>query len=189
VAASPSTEPTPGERVGLARALLSHGRYERLAALGALTCLASLPLPWYQVRFANRFQKSGLGSFGFAEAALIITVGAALVLLVQVGRGRRPPLPLHEGTLLAAAGTWAAGIVGFLMLDRPSATIIHFPVDYGLSYGIFFALGGAATLALAGLRIRHAELGREQVTRPPEAARSPTSASPPRSPRSPSPPP
>ena len=180
------------ERVGIARALLSHGRYERLAALGALTCLASLPLPWYHVRFASRFEKSGLGSFGFAEAALIITVGAALVLLIQVGRGRRPPMPLREGTLLAAAGTWAAVIVGFLMLDRPSATIFVFPVDYGLSYGIFFALGGAATLALAGLRIRHAELGRETeapLTAEGEAARSPTSASPSRSPRSPSPPP
>jgi hypothetical protein len=173
----------------LARALPSLGRYERIAALGALTCLASLALPWYHVRFANRFEKSGLGSFGFAEAALIITVLAALFLLVQVGRGRRPPMPLHEGTLLAVAGTWAAVIVGFLMLDRPSATIFDFPIDYGLSYGIFFALGGAATLALTGLRIRHTELGREQVTRQPKADRSPTSASPSQSPRSPSPPP
>jgi hypothetical protein len=186
VAENPSTDPPGGNRIGVARALLSLGRDERLAALGALTCLASLVLPWYHVRFASRFDKSGLGSFGFAEAALIITIVAALVLLVQVGRGRRPPLPLHEGTLLAAAGIWSALLVGFLMLDRPSTTIGDFPIDFALSYGVFFALGGAAAMALAGLRIRHSELGREaaaKLTREAEAARNPTSASPTRSPR------
>ena len=186
MADSPSTESAAGERIGVAQALRSLGRYERFAALGALTCLVSLLLPWYHVRFATRLDRSGLGSFGFAEAALIITVAAALVLLVQVGRGRRPPLPLHEGTLLIVAGIWSAVIVGYLMLDRPSATIADFPINFGLSYGVFFAMGGAATMALAGLRIRHAELGDEAAARlsqEEQAARSPTSASPTRSPR------
>jgi hypothetical protein len=186
VADNPSTEPRAGERVGVARALRRLGRDERFAALGAVICFASLALPWYHVRFASRFDKSGFGSFGFAEAALIITVLAALFLLVQVGRGRRPPMPLHEGTLLAAAGIWAGLIVGYMMLDRPTATIADFPIDFGLSYGVFFALGGAATLALAGLRIRHAERLREaagSVTPEAEAGRTPTSASPTRSPR------
>jgi hypothetical protein len=182
VDASRSTE----QPQGAVQALLSLGRYERLAALGALVCLASLPLPWYRVRFASRFAKSGFGSFGFAEAALLITVGAALILLVEVGRGRRPPLPLHEGTLLAGAGVWSAGIVGFLMIDRPATTIRGIPTDYALSFGIFFAMAGAVMMAVAGVRIRHSELSREAtapITRGEEAARSPTSASRTRSPR------
>ena len=176
-------------RLGALRALLSLGRYERMAALGAAVCLASLPMPWYRVRFATRFAKSGFGSFGFAEAALLITIGAALVLLVEVGRRRRPPLPLHEGTLIAVAGVWSAICVGYLMIDRPETTISDLPADYGLSYGIFVALGGAVTMAVAGWRIRHSELSREaagRITRAEEAARNPTSASPTRSPRSPS---
>ncbi len=163
------------------------GRFERLAAIGAIACLASLPLPWYKLQFAGGLGKSGLGSFGFAEAALIITLLAALTLLVRVGGGRRPPLPLHEGTLLAAAGIWSAAIVGYLMLDRPTAVFADFPTDYGLGYGIFVALGGAVVLALAGLRIRRDELARQAAasnSRVDRGARSPTSSSPPRSARS-----
>ena len=183
--ASRSTEKPEGALA----ALLAPGRYERLAVLGGLICIASLPMPWYRVRFASRFAKSGFGSFGFAEAALLITVGAALILLIEVGRGRRPPLPFHDGTLVLVAGVWSAGIVGFLMLDRPSTTISDLPTDFGLSYGIFVAMAGAVTMAFAGWRIRHSELSSEaaaRLTREAEAARSPTSASPTRSPRSPS---
>ena len=90
----------------------------------------------------------------------MITLAAALTLLVRVGGGRRPPLPLHEGTLLAASGIWSAAIVGYLMFDRPTAVFADFPTDYRLGYGIFVALGGAVLLALAGLRIRRDELAR-----------------------------
>jgi hypothetical protein len=183
VAASPSTE-----HPGALRSLLRLGGFERLAALGAIACLASLPLPWYELRFAAGLGKSGLGSFGFAEAALIITLLAALTLLVRVGGGRRPPLPLHEGTLLAAAGIWSAAIVGYLMLDRPTAVFADFPTDYRLGYGIFVALGGAVVLALAGLRIRRDELARQAATptwaKVNREDRSPNAPSPPRSARS-----
>ncbi len=172
------------------RALSRLGRFERFAALGAVICAASLALPWYEPRFTNGLGKSALGRFGFAEAALLITVGAALALLVRVGSGRRPPLPLHEGTLLAVAGVWSAVIVGYLMIDRPTATVADFPTDYRLAYGIFVALGGAAMLALAGLRIRNDEIRRAAADPPTSetarGGRSPTSSSPPRSDRSPS---
>ena len=107
VAASPSTR-----HPGVLRSLLRLGRFERLAALGAIICLGSLLLPWYEARFTSGLGKSGIGRFGFAEGALVITLAAALMLLVRVGGNRRPPLPLHEGTLLAASGIWAAAIVG-----------------------------------------------------------------------------
>ena len=106
--------------------------------------------------------KTGLGSFGFAMAAQLITAGAAIALLIQAGRGRHPPKPLHEGALLAAAGFWEGGIVVFLIFDRPQFELAGFNQDYALSYGIFVALGGAALLAMAGLRIRQVELVRER---------------------------
>ncbi|MFN8161640.1 MAG: hypothetical protein U0R52_11430 [Solirubrobacterales bacterium] len=130
---------------------------ERVAALAALTCAVSLALPWYRVRIGEGISQSGLGTFGFAEAALLVTVGSALALVLRVASGRRPPLPMHEGTLLAVAGAWAAFIVGYLMLDRPRQTEIDFPAGFGLAYGIFVAMGAAIVLMLAGLRIRRDE--------------------------------
>ena len=128
-----------------------------VAAVGAVLCVAATPLPWYKAPIGG-LVKTGLGTFGFAEAALLVTAGAALGLLLQVGRGRRPPMPLHEGTLLAAAGIWSGLIVLFLMLDRPQFELAGFDQDYSLAYGIFVALGGAVILVVAGLRIRRVEL-------------------------------
>jgi hypothetical protein len=124
-------------------------------------CAGSLVLPWYSAP-VDDLVKTGLGAFGFAQAALLLTTGAALTLLLRVGRGRRPPLPLHEGTLLAIAGVWAMLIIAFLMFDRPQFDFGGFRQDYRLGYGIFIALGGAASLTLAGLRVRRSELAREK---------------------------
>jgi hypothetical protein len=99
-------------------------------------------------------------------AAQLITVGGALVMLFEVARGRRPPLPLHEGTLLAGAGIWAGAIVVYSLFDRPQFELAGFNQDYSLAYGIFVALGGAGLLAIAGLRIRRTELVREHRDQP-----------------------
>lgn len=125
-------------------------------------------------------EQSGLSQFGFAHVALLVTLGAATVLTFRVGRERRPPLPLHEGTLLAVAGAWSAVIIGFLVLDRPTARISSLPADYGLAYGTYVAFAGALVLLGAGLRIRRVELTVETLTE--EAAPAPTASSQPRSP-------
>jgi hypothetical protein len=152
---SPGSQP-PGwwHAIGLLSAA------ERLAALGALICAGATVLPWYKAPLGDLVQ-TGIGTFGFAMAAQLITVGAALGLLLEVGRGRRPPMPLHEGTLLAAAGIWAGVIVAYCMFDRPQFVLAGFNQDYSLAYGIFVALGGAGVLTIAGLRIRRTELVRE----------------------------
>ena len=85
-----------------------------------------------------------------------------MALLLAGGRGRRPPLPLHEGTLLAAAGVWAGAIVVILMFDRPQFRLAGFDQDYRLAYGIFVSLGGAVLLTAAGLRIRRKEMAAER---------------------------
>jgi hypothetical protein len=157
VAATPSDRP-PAEppAPGWTQALGSLGPAERLAGAGALVCIAATVLPWYRAPVAG-LVRTGLGSFGFAEAALMISAGAALALLWQVAWGRRPPLPLHEGTLLAAAGVWSGLIVVYLMFDRPTFKLADFDQHYSLAYGIFVAFGGAVVLVLAGLRVRRGE--------------------------------
>jgi hypothetical protein len=121
-----------------------------------MACVVSPVLPWYNAPVED-LVKTGLGAFGFAAAALLLTAGAALVMLLEVGRGRRPPMPLHEGTLLAAAGVWNVLIVLFLMLDRPEFDLRGFRAEYDLGYGIFVALGGATLLTVAGIRVRRLE--------------------------------
>lgn len=168
------------------RAAKRMGRVEQLAALAILICLISLPMPWYRVRFDPTITKSGLDAFGFAEAALLITLCSAAFLLVRVVSGERPPLPLHEGTLLALAGAWGAVLVTSLILDRPEITIDGIVFDYGLGYGTFVALGGCASLVAAGARLRRVEVkGHDpgRWARRGEAAPSPTAPSRPRSAR------
>jgi len=151
---SPEAEPP-----GWLRALAVLRPSERLAGLGALICAGATLLPWYRAPVED-LGKTPWGAFSFALLALLITVGAALVLLVRVARGRRPPLPLHEGTLLAAAGIWAGLVIVFMMFDRPAFNLAGFEQEYRLAYGVFVALGGAALLTVAGLRIRRLELTR-----------------------------
>jgi len=164
VDANRSEERPPGseaETPGWLRAIVGLQRSERLAFLGALICLAATLLPWYRAPVED-LARSGWGDFGFTLAALLLTVGAALVLLLRSGRGRRPPMPLHEGTLLAVAGIWAALIIVFAMFDRPEFELDDFSREYSLGYGIFASLGGAVLLTVAGLRIRRVEMARER---------------------------
>ena len=159
------------------RVALRFSNLERVAIAAAFACAVGLLLPWYQIPFSSRFVRSGLSELGWAHPALLITLASAVFLVYRVGTGRRPPLPLHEGTLLAVAGGWSAVICGYLMLARPTGRILSLPTEFGLAWGAFVSLGGALVLMLAGLRIRAREIRREAA-----AALGPPVASPPRSP-------
>ena len=158
------------------RVFLRFSNLERVAIAAALVCAVGLLLPWYQIPFSSRFVRSGLSEFSWAHGALLITLGSAAFLVYRVGTGRRPPLPLHEGTLLAVAGAWSAVICGYLMLARPTGQILMLPTEFRLAWGAFVSLGGAVVLLLAGLQIRSREIRREA------AAPGPPVASPPQSP-------
>ena len=146
---------------------------ERLAIAAAVVCAVGLFFPWYRIPISERFVRNGLHDFGWAHVALLITLASATFLVYRVGTGRRPPLPLHEGTLLAVAGGWAAVICGYLMLDRPTGRILTLPAEFGLAWGAFVSLGGAVVLALCGLRIRSREISREAAAPgPPVASQS-----------------
>ena len=127
----------------------------RLAASGALVVAGSMLFPWYGIQFGPGPSQTGLDSFGVGQIALLLTVGAALYLIVRCGTGYELPRPLSEGGLLAAAGAWASALVAYLMIDRPESIAGH--TDIHLRYGIFVALGGALALFVGGLRLRRKE--------------------------------
>jgi hypothetical protein len=144
-----------GKRVS--RGLRGLGPNDRLAAMGAAAIFASLLLPWYGAPIASDLVQTGFGAFNFSTAAMLLTAGSALFLLLEVGRGYRPPRPLTVGGLLIAAGVWAGLLVMYQMADRPVFDSVGIQGDYGLRYGIFVAFAGAAVITLAGAQRRHYE--------------------------------
>src|ERR687887_1175937 len=91
----------------------------RLAAVGALVIPGSMLFPWYGIQFGPGLSQTGFDSFSIGQLALLLTVAAALYLIFRCASGYELPRPLHEGSLLGAAGAWSAVLVGYLMLDRP----------------------------------------------------------------------
>ncbi len=126
--------------------------------------VASLFLPWYGVTLAGGLVKTAVGTFGLIEAALLLTVGSAVLLIVACSRGYSLPRPLNEGALLVAAGAWSALLIAYRILDRPDFELAG-AGRVGLRYGIFIALIGAGLLAAGGLRERREDLDRARVAR------------------------
>jgi hypothetical protein len=84
---------------------------------------------------------STFGPFSFVEAALLLVAGGVLLLLRQRAEGREFHLPFGDGTVILAAGCWAAFLIVVRLFDRP------------LGQGLL-ALACAAILILAGIRER-----------------------------------
>ncbi len=171
MADSPSTDPSQPPRGGagpepsrlsrpgeLFRSLAEH---DRLATIGALLIAASMLLPWYGVTVSGGLVKTGFNAFGLVQAALLLTVGSALALIVRTALGLRPPRPLHAGTLLAASGAWSALLIAYRMADRPEFDIPGVE-RVALRYGIFVAMAGAVLLLVGGLRRRREEIAAER---------------------------
>ena len=107
---------------------------QRAAAVGALLLIVST-----------------FGPFSFVEAAVVLTGAAVLALLYLRGGGRRFDLPVADGTLVLAAGGWAAFLVVVRLFDRPLGQNL-------------LALVCAGILVLAGIT--------QRAKHPPEAAPS-----------------
>ncbi|MFL5908902.1 MAG: hypothetical protein ACJ75Z_15060 [Solirubrobacterales bacterium] len=155
MAASRSTEIHPVRR--LWQDLRGLGGNERIAVIGAAVMVGSLFLPWYQSPISNDLVFTGIGAFGWAEGALVLIAAATTFLALQGGGGYVPPRPLREWALFVAAGSWAALIVLYRMVDRPKFTLTGHDQPYDLHYAIFVALAGAVVIIIAGLRMRPSE--------------------------------
>ena len=142
------------------------GGNERIAVIGAAVMVGSLALPWYQSPISNDLVLTGIGAFGWAEAALLLIAAATTFLALQGGGGYVPPRPLREWALFVVAGCWAAVIVLYRIADRPRFTLAGHDEPYDLHYAIFIALAGAVIIVVAGLRMRPSE--RAKRPQPPD---------------------
>jgi hypothetical protein len=152
---------------------------QRLAAYAALAMVVTMFLPWYsksvtaivtqgkQQSLASR--EEGLtawAAFSFVEAATLLVAASVLVLLFRRGEGRAFHLPGGDGVVIAAAGVWAAFLIFYRFLDQPDGgTTATLTTDYGVDWGLPFALGSALFLASAGLRLRGAHLAEPPLPR------------------------
>lgn len=157
MAASRSIEIVTSALGGVWRDLRGLGGNERIAVIGAAVMVGSLLLPWYESPISNDLVLTGLGAFGWAEAALVLIAAATTFLALQGGGGYVPPRPLREWALFVAAGSWAALIVLYRIADPPRFTLEGRDEPYELHYAIFVALTGAAIIIAAGLRMRPGE--------------------------------
>ena len=84
---------------------------------------------------------STFGSFSFVELAEILVAFGVLALLRARAIGKQFHLPFGDGTVIAAAGAWAAALIVVRLFDRPLGQNL-------------LALVCAAILVLAGVRER-----------------------------------
>jgi hypothetical protein len=119
--------------------------------IGAIVVIASPVLPWYGVPVSGGLSKTGFDQFGLAALAMMITAGAALVLIARRARGYVPPRPLGGGGLLIAAGAWIAVLICYLIADRPEQ--LAGSANVNLRIGLFVALGGAVAVVAGGMRV------------------------------------
>ena len=104
---------------------------------------------WRRLNFEQRVAAVGatllvistFGPFSFVEAAVALTGLAVLGLLKQRADRRQFHLPFGDGTVIFAAGLWAALLIVVRLFDRPLGQSV-------------LALGCAAILAGAGARER-----------------------------------
>lgn len=134
---------------------------QRMAALAALGLLVSMFLPWYEKSVYNargqRFVSDTVSAFGvvsFVEASVALVAIGVLVLLFARAENRAFHLPGGDGTIIFAAGLWAALLIFYRVFDRPS---VHGNAGtVGIQWGFFIAFIAAGALAAAGQRIRSA---------------------------------
>jgi hypothetical protein len=90
---------------------------------------------------------STFGPFSFVEAAEVLVGLGVLALVGARGEGRRFHLPFGDGTVVLAAGIWAALLIVVRLFERPLGQNL-------------LALGCAAILGVAGAA--------ERAKRPPD---------------------
>ena len=62
---------------------------------------------------------STFGPFSFVEVAEVLLAAGVLLLLRQRAEGRRFHLPFGDGTVVLAAGCWAAVLILVRLFERP----------------------------------------------------------------------
>ena len=156
---------------------------QRLAGLAALALVFTMFLPWYDKSVVVRgdFAHDSVSAFGavsFVEASIFLVAVGVLVLLFLRGEGRGFHLPGGDGTVIMAAGLWAALLIFWRVFDKPD--IEGRGATVGVQWGFFLAFVAAGLLTLAGVRLRAAHRPEPPLpTPPPEPAPVPQRRRPP----------
>jgi hypothetical protein len=155
-------------------------REQRLAALTALGLFVSMLLPWYSktntfvehnVAKASQASLSAFQAFSFVEAAVLLVSAGVLAMLFARAEGRDFQLPGGDGTIVALAGGWAALLIFYRLLDKPSLQgTQRITATVGVEWGIFIALLLAIALLYVGRRMRASERGQPPLRRSRERA-------------------
>ncbi len=142
-------------------------REQRRVALAALGLFVTMFLPWYSktdtvvVKGAVKSTQRSLNAFqafSFVEAAVLLVSAGVLVMLFARGEQRRFNMPGGDGIIVTIAGSWAALLIFYRLLDKPGLKgNERVTATVGVEWGIFVALLVALGLAYGGWRIRHAE--------------------------------
>jgi hypothetical protein len=127
--------------------------------------MAELVRTWRLLGFEQRAAAVGavllavstFGPFSLVEVAEIMVALGVLALLRARALGKRFHLPFGDGTVIAAAGAWAAALIVVRLFDRPLGQNL-------------LALVCASILVLAGVRER---AKRPADDLPPERAQPP----------------
>ncbi|HEX6390035.1 MAG TPA: hypothetical protein VFZ89_11320 [Solirubrobacteraceae bacterium] len=141
---------------------------QRRVVLAALVLLLSMFLPWYSRNTSAASDKglqtdhdptSAISVFTFVEAAIFLVAIGVTLLMFARGERRAFHLPGGDGTIITAAGGWAAFLVFYRFVDQPSGgTSQSIAYDYGLHWGIFFGMLASLFLAYAGNALRSAHV-------------------------------
>ena len=88
---------------------------------------------------------------------MLLVAAGVLTLLFQRAEGKAFHLPGGDGLVITIAGFWTCALIVWRIFDKQGGTASgQNVISYGIEWGIFVALGVAASLAYAGSRIRAA---------------------------------
>lgn len=171
--------------VRIARAWRALAVEQRHAAVAAIALFATMLLPWYSKdTFDEKLHKlvgtslTAFGVFSWVEAAVFLVAIGVLLLLFFRAEQRAFHLPGGDGTVIFAAGLWAAFLFLWRVFDRPSAT--GSATTVGIQWGFFFAFLAAGALAFAGYRLRASAADVPEPTRAQDPTTREEPAPPPR---------
>jgi len=131
----------------------------RNAGIAAAVLALTMFLPWYTQSYVPEGSKefvkrnvSAFGVFSFVEAAVLLVAAAVMFLIWARSERKGFHLPGGDGTAIMLAGGWAVLLLVWRLFDKPNAA--NASEDYGLQWGIAFALAAAGALLAMGLRVR-----------------------------------
>lgn len=143
---------------------------QRLATLAALALLITMFFPWYQLQSLDRktgaiysHSISAFGDVSFVEAAVfLVAAGVIALMFARAEQHTDFHMPGSDGTVVMAAGCWAALLIFYRVFSRPDGH--GYPV--GIQWGFFLAFVTAGALGFAGWRMRATSVPEAPLMRP-----------------------